>query len=279
MARNRRRSAESNESWKNVFGLLLATIGILTIGVGGYFYIGGTGMKLDDNGCPLNAVDSPEHIVILVDLTTPFDDSQMINLEGFKEKVFSEIKQYSRFVLYTLSSGSISKSDKVIEVCSPGNPKNVNQWTQTQKRVQLRWRDQFDARIVEELRKLQNAKGGSTSEILASIKTVTQLEFVAPKAQKTKLIVISDFIENSPGLISMYSETIPSFSGLRRQHGDKYLVSRLEGVETTFLIVDNEPKIQVQDSFKRFWAEYASRNGSLDSSGGRGLDFRDFTRY
>lgn len=279
MARNRRRSAEPNNSFKSVLGLLLATIGLLVIGVGGYFYVGSREKSLDANGCPVSAGDSPEHIVILVDLTTPFDEGQMISLEGFKEKVFSEIKQYSRFVLYTLNSGTIAKSDKIIEVCSPGNPNNINQWTQTQKRVQQRWRDQFDARIVRELKNLQNAKGGSTSEILASIKIVSQLEFVTPKAQRTKFIVISDFIENSPHLISMYKGYIPTFGELRNAHGDKYLVSRLEGVETTFLVVDNEPRIQVQDSFKRFWAEYATRNGSLNSNGDPGLDFRNFTRY
>ena len=280
MTRNRRRSAKRQETTKTVLGLVLGALALAIFAVGGYLFITTKGPDLNADGCPIDPKDSPEHLVVLVDLTTPFNDEQRQNLEGFSQKLFEDIDRYSRVVLYRLNDGSLSKADKVVEVCSPGNPKNASEWTQNLKTVAKKFNNNFKNKVMEELASMSDKRqAGSSSEILASIRALSQIEFISPKALRTRLIVISDLIENSTDL-NMYSERqIPELRDFWKQSGGKNLVSRLDGVQVTFLYVDNLPRIQSQLEFKKFWVKYAIENGSIDSNGDPGAEFRSFTKY
>jgi hypothetical protein len=278
--RNRRRSARRDETSKTIVCLLLGVVALAIFAIGGYLFISTKGPELSEDGCPVDPKQSPEHLVVLIDLTTPFNEGQRQNLEGFSQKLFDEIDRYSRVSLYRLNDGSLTQTDKVIEVCSPGNPKNASEWTQNLRNVQKRFTTNFKNKVIEELDLMkEKTQAGTSSEILASIRALSQIEFIKPKALETRLIIISDLIENSSTLNMYEAKKIPELSDFWKQTGGKDLVSRLNGIQVTFLYVDNSPRIQSQLEFKRFWVKYAIENGSIDSSGSPGAEYRNFVNY
>jgi hypothetical protein len=272
MPRNRR-SARSDGGSKSAtaLGLVLITIAVAAIAIGGYFYVNSK-VKIDANGC-LSEGESPLKLVILIDVTSKFSTDQVEALKGYAEFLFETLPRYAEVSVYRLSDHTTREDDRVIKVCSPGNPRDINQWTDNQKMVKKRWDTEFKGKIEAEIQALSSSRGGKSSPILESIRSVSLIEFKIGRKNKTRLTVISDFVENS-GLLNMYrGNGAPAYQTFKASASYQYSRARLEDVDTDLLVLETDSGIQQDSAFQKFWENYLIDNGSANTR------FRSLIRY
>lgn len=252
-------------SQDNIMGIIILSLSLVFITSIVVFYIFKK-QSIDPNtSCLKDLKETPEKLVILVDATSKFTQSQIQALQGFKQKLFNEIPQYAKVVVYKLSGAIISSDDQLISICSPLNPNESNPLIDTKKYVERNWTNKFENKIVRGIEDLSKTKGFKASPIIESIRAVSLLEFSVKDAKKQKLIVISDFIENSDNL-SMYRDGVPKIKKLREDKGRAFLSARLNNVEVNFLVLENFPELQGK-SFQDFWFKYALSNNAVVGNG------------
>jgi hypothetical protein len=251
----RRRTGDSSKS--TVVGLLLIVSVALIFAFSGWYYLKNK-EDLDKFGCPNDLALRKNISVIVVDTSSQFNADQKQALNGFSDKILNSIPKYTELKLYKMTDSGVSNKDLLLSVCSPGDPKEVNQWTQNQKIAMQNWKIGFAKKIDEEFKSISNSQGLNKSPIIESIRSVSLLEFGGDNQKSKSLIVISDFVQNSK-ILNMYSTAV-DFNTFKSSPEYAESISRLVGVKTELLILENEPKIQ-NDKFKDFWKQFILVNG------------------
>lgn len=210
-------------------------------------------------GCPQNANLSPEHWVIVVDVTSPLSVQEKKALELFHEKIARTAQEKSRVRLYRLGESGAIESDRVVDVCSPGNPDQADPLYVSVEAVKADWEAKFRTRILDELDRIISDKGLKQSPIIESLNYISLLEFSQPLGRKKHLVIISDFVQNS-ALLNMYIEQ-PSFDDFRKRVGNSHVSARIEDVDVQLLyFASGQPALQ-GDSWRDFWVAYVASNG------------------
>jgi hypothetical protein len=174
------------------------------------------------------------------------------------------LPKYTELKLYKISFDGLSEKEKLLSVCSPGDPTDPNQiniWTQNQKIAYINWKNGFAGKIEQEITNISASAGLQRSPILESIRSVSLLEFGSDSSVISKqkyLFVISDFVQYS-NLLSFY-HSAPTFDTFKNSNQYPSTLARLSGVRVELLLLENEPKIQNQN-FRDFWLRYITENG------------------
>jgi hypothetical protein len=241
----RRRMNDNSKS--TVIGLLLIVTVALIFAFAGWYYLQNR-EDLDKFGCPKDSSLRNNISVVIVDTSSRFNSDQKQALNGFAEKILNSIPKYTELKLYKMTDTGVGQQDLLLSVCSPGDPKDVNQWTQNQKIAMQNWK----------FKTISNSQGLSASPIIESRRSVSLLEFGGSNQKNKSLIIISDFVQNSK-LMNMYA-TQPDYEAFKSSTGYAESIARLGGVRTELLLLENEPKIQTT-KFKEFWTQLIISNG------------------
>lgn len=251
----RRRMNDSSKS--TVIGLLLIVTVALIFAFAGWYYLQNR-EDLDKFGCPKDTSLRNNVSVVIVDTSSRFNSDQKQALNGFAEKILNSIPKYTELKLYKMTDAGVGQKDLLLSVCSPGDPKDVNQWTQNQKIAMQNWKVGFAEKIDQEFKNISNSQGLNASPIIESIRSVSLLEFGGNNQKNKSLIIISDFVQNSK-LMNMYALQ-PDIGAFKSSTGYAESIARLGGVRTELLLLENEPKIQTA-KFKEFWIQLIISNG------------------
>ena len=256
----RSRGSESNGK---LLGLMLIFGVSLIFAIAGWYYVTNK-EDLSSDGCPKDRSKRAGVAVVLIDVSSAFSADQRQALKIFADKLVKILPKYTELKLYKISEAGLSENEKLLSVCSPGDPTDpaqVNIWTQNQKMAYLNWKNGFAGKIDKEISNISGSAGLQKSPILESIRSVSLLEFGADPAVVSKqkyLFIVSDFVQYSNLLDFFHSA--PSFDSYKSSNQYPSTLARLSGVRVEMLLLENEPKIQTQN-FRDFWLRYISENG------------------
>ena len=129
-----RRARGNGIPWASLFGvfLILAVISVFSYVL---WYKSTQTDHVNKDGCPTDTSLIPSTWIALIDATTKFDDSQILALNNLGEKLIKLAPKYAEIKIYMMTGESISKKNLVASVCNPGDPNNINPWTQSQRQV------------------------------------------------------------------------------------------------------------------------------------------------
>jgi hypothetical protein len=247
-----RRNEESGISGTAIGILLMAFVVIVFAGA--FYYYITHHKEVDSIGCPKKE-EIPERWVVIVDTTSKFEGNQAKALENFVTQITSVAPKYSRIKIYDLSENVIS-GEALASVCSPGDPANIDKWTEGQRKAKQRFDNDFKGKIDQVIAKISKTGGSSSSPIMESIQSVALLEFGDINWNGTRrLFVISDFLQFSkiPEL-DFYRNNKPDFELLSKQGVIAPNLAQLTGVRVYPMMI---PNAQNQDaSFGTFWKKY-----------------------
>ncbi len=208
MARYRTRSeqradAKKHRSMAVVIAILLAAL------AGGAWFLKAKHDKLamDDHLCPPNPAS---YLAVLVDVTDPMSLPQRQDLRNKLEDLKDDVRKGGKISIYKVDTANEKLLTPMLEVCNPGDASDVSEMSGDPKAVQKLWNEKFEKPLDAVFQQVTIASGSDTSPILQSIQSITLTDLKDRKAKDKprRLIVISDLLQNTPGL-SFYGR-IPS---------------------------------------------------------------------
>jgi len=267
-----KRRQGNNIPWRSLFGafLIVAVISAVSYAL----YIKSTQTDhVNKDGCPEDDSLIPSTWIALIDATTKFDDPQVLALENLGEKLIEMAPKFAEIKIYMMTGKAISKNDLVSSVCNPGDPKNINQWTQSKRRVRNNFNINYKGKLKKALDKIKVSSGAENSLILDSIQNLALIEKLNSNKEKN-LFIISDFMENDGTLFNFYKQ-IPDYKALSKSgiFTTKLaaLGSNTNQTRVYMMLLPNQFKIQKTDKFIKFWRSYfIDSNAALNNLNGKG---------
>lgn len=218
--------------------------------------------------CPLNR-DVVRHIVFLVDQTDPLTQNQKDYLLGRVKGMRSELQRFDRVSIYTIGDQG-ALLDRKFSLCNPGSKADFQRdWslevTNTPSVWEQQYRKGFEAPLFEVADELTRAQSLSFSHISETIALITHDPDFSDTLQYRRLVVLSDFLENTP-TYTQYNDRSAGDLSL-----DRYLRSLppnavkpdLNGVDVqlVYLARDNGQKVQSQQHLD-FWTSFLKHYGA-----------------
>jgi hypothetical protein len=156
-------------------------------------------LSLDDHLCPPDPVS---YTAVLVDVTDPMTLPQRQDLRNKFEELKNDIPKGGRLAIFKVDVASDKLLSPVLEVCNPGEGKDASEMSSDPKAVQKQWDDKYEQPLNDAFHTIVAATGSETSPIFQSIQSVALTELRDPKAKgkPERLIVVSDLLQNTPGL-------------------------------------------------------------------------------
>jgi hypothetical protein len=261
--RRQRGKSSSQEAGGKLLGLVLIFSVALVFAFAGWYYVSNK-EDLSADGCPKDRSKRSGVAVVLIDVSSAFTADQRQALKIFADKLVKVLPRYTELKLYKISDSGLTEKEKLLSVCSPGDPSDpaqVNVWTQNQKIAYANWKNGFAGKIDKEISSISVSAGLQKSPIIESIRSVSLFEFGADPSLSSKqkyLFVVSDLVQYSNMLDFFHSA--PSFEQFKSSSQYSSSLSRLSGVRVELLLLENEPRIQTSN-FRDFWLKYIADNG------------------
>jgi len=267
-----RRARGNGIPWASLFGvfLILAVISVFSYVL---WYKSTQTDHVNKDGCPTDTSLIPSTWIALIDATTKFDDSQILALNNLGEKLIKLAPKYAEIKIYMMTGESISKKNLVASVCNPGDPNNINPWTQSQRQVRNNFNINYKGKLTAGLDKIKVTQGADNSLILDSIQNLALIEKLNSNKKKN-LFIISDFMENDGALFNFYKQ-VPEYKALSKSG---MLTTKLAALGSNasqtrvyMMLLPNEFKVQKTDKFIKFWRSYfIDSNAALNNLDGKG---------
>lgn len=164
-------------------------------------------LSLDDHLCP---PEPSSYTAAIVDVTDPMTLPQRQDLRNKLEELKNDIPQGGRIAIFKVDAANDQLLTPILEKCNPGDAKDFSEMDSDPKAVQKRYDEEYEKPLDEAFQAIVVASGSETSPILQSIQSValTELRATKAKGKPQRLVVISDLLQNTPGL-SFYGR-IPS---------------------------------------------------------------------
>lgn len=265
MARSRTRVDEAARSKR-----LRATIGIavivLCVGAAGAWFVGvrNSRQALDSHLCPPKPAS---FLALLVDVTDPMTLPQRQDLRNKLEELKGTIPLYGRVAIFKVDAARERLLAPVLELCNPGKGSDYSSWTADRKKMQERWDNGFDQPLTSAFESLTVASAAEQSPILQSMQSVALTELPTSKTDGADrhLVVISDLLQNTPGL-SFYGR-IPTAQEVTQSPTFATGRTDLRGVKVDLWMLERPDFSSTQPrALAELWAELVStQNGTLGS--------------
>lgn len=198
---------------------------------------------------------------ILLDRTDSFSAITKSDLEAQIWDRLNKIEENHEVSLFVVEPTQDKTLNPIIQVCNPGDPDNVDYFTQSEAIVRRNWQQKFRQPLEEELKSLLNEKEAPLSPIMESIQSVSITHFQNERRSvPRRLIIISDFLQNSD-VISFYTNQ-PNFNLFKKTSEHRGLNPDLRGVEIEmWLIQRNQPQQGDGGKLLKFFQSWFSEHG------------------
>lgn len=255
--------------------IIIIICSILVIASGAFMFSSKANkVKVDkETFCPKNSQPLGK-VVALIDLTDPLNQAQKEFFLKEIENIKQDIPKYHSLVIYTLDESLDLKSTKKLIKCNPGtleDIKNTFEKISTNPvKIKNDWEKRYSKEISDSINRIiEKSKPQNSSPVMEMFQLISIREFKNFKGSTNKIIILSDMIQNTPGL-SMYSNKIPNFDDfIKTSYFSKIRTDLKKKVDVNLWIIkrDGYRKLQESRSFLEFWARFFT-------NGNEGRDFR-----
>lgn len=246
-----------------IIGLIIAVLVLLVAMASvAYFYLSkdeidkGTGCKIEHS-----RLHVASQVVFLVDVT----DSMAADVaDRLESKIINEVGQLpegSLIEFYRLDDCiiKISKSNKRFMHCIPRRPETARALTDNERMLKKSFDKFFNAQLYPALQELTSPKESLRSSPICEMIKAVAIEAFSRRdvdvREDRKLIIISDFMHNSPGKYSMYRDGFNFEKFRKSEYGSALLIDspdlNMRGVEVELWFT----KKMTQSNVK-FWEKY-----------------------
>lgn len=218
--------------------------------------------------CPLNR-DVVRHIVFLVDQTDPLTQTQKEYLLSRVKGMRNELQRFDRVSIYTIGDQG-ALLDRKFSLCNPGSKADFQRdWSLELTNTQSFWEDKykrgFEAPLVNVADELTRAQSLGYSHISETIALISRDPEFSDELQSRRLVVLSDFLENTP-TYSQYADKSTGDLSLERYLNSlpqNSVTPDLSGVDVqlVYLARDNGQKVQSQQHLD-FWTSFVKHYGA-----------------
>jgi hypothetical protein len=201
------------------------------------------------------------HVVVLVDKTDPLNFTQGAAFQRLYEDLIDHRIAPGQLVsVFAVDEDYRRTAMPVIELCNPGRGEGKSDLTTNTRKLEIRFRERFRERLLEQKEALVSATPGKTSPIFEMLQLVAINSFrkhavTGPR----RLIVVSDMLHNTPGY-SMY-QSPPDFETFAASDYGRRTGADLNGVEVEVHYVLNAPRLQTRRQL-HFWELYFRNSGA-----------------
>jgi hypothetical protein len=215
--------------------------------------------------CPRDLLESVT--AILIDNTDSLTPIQKASLRNELTKVLDSIPKSGRLDIYSVQSTQGGTIKASFSMCSPGRGSEVSELNGNPKRVEKRWRDEFNAPAWKSIDSLLEVSTRDESPLLESIQSISLTALRDPSVSDSaerRLVIASDMIEFSKGL-NMY-KGIPASDEFLKGETFRRVKGDLRGVKIETLLLRRATAGKVQgSSLVLFWRDvFFAQAGSPD---------------
>jgi hypothetical protein len=205
--------------------------------------------------CPAGDIESVT--AVLIDNTDSLTPIQKASLRTQLTKVVEEVPKGGRLDIYSVQSTQDGTIKPTFTMCSPGRASDVSELTGNPKKMEKRWRDEFNAPAWRSIDGILDISARDESPLLESIQSVSLTAFRDPTVSDSadrRLVIASDMIEYSKGL-NMY-KGVPSSDEFLKGELFRRVKCDLRGVKIDTLLLRRVTAAQVQSSsLVLFWRD------------------------
>jgi hypothetical protein len=198
-------SRETLKKKKDAQGTLIIIGVVVLLLIGGwYFSQKPTPIALDEIGCTKTQAP-PELIAIVIDRTDPMNPVQAASVKKHLERIKTNTPRYAEIRTFTVGPVAQTTLPINFRACNPGNPEEIDIWTEPIKRAVKNWKD-FNERFKKYLEGVTPSGSESQSPLIESIRSIGATTFSDARFDGTprkRLIIVSDMLQNS-ALFSHY---------------------------------------------------------------------------
>lgn len=154
------------------------------------------------------------HVVILIDATDALEPRHRRLATAAVESERARLKTGDRLTLATLSDRDPREPTILFSKCDPGDGGDANPWFQNGAQLDQRWREEFGEPLDAALARAVKGRKAKASPLVEAIGALArEPTFAATSARR--LTIVSDMMENQPGVFSLYAAgaTFASFRG------------------------------------------------------------------
>jgi hypothetical protein len=210
--------------------------------------------------CPLSGARSTT--VVLLDRTDAFGAITRADIQSQIEQRISETEAGGEVILFGVNEVVDHTLEPIIRVCNPGSPQTADPLYSSFEIMKRNWDERFETPLKNELQFLMTVSSAETSPIMESAQSVsiTHLHPFPGMRHRTKLIIVSDFLQNS-SFVSFYGSSVDyaEFSSGQSALG---LNPDLAGVEVELWLIQRASSIQGDGSAQlNFFASWISEHG------------------
>jgi hypothetical protein len=201
-------------------------------------------------------------VVVLVDPTDPFDQSDYRAVQNEIEERRGKLKKGDRLSIVAISPNGSQVVRVLFSKCHPGDGSGESDLFKNRKRMKKRYDEQFLKPLEEVVREIQNLQGAETSALLAALHYVVKMPSFA-SSERRVLIFVSDLLEHSQESDHYHSSY--SFSGVQQSLYVKGVKEKMSGVEVIiFKRVRKETDQHQTKQHEEFWNQYWAAAGVVN---------------
>lgn len=208
-----------------------------------------------DTLCLLNR-PSPLRIVILVDRS-----NNLIGIERVKKLIEAQeqsLPEFGRLSIFEIGADGRTITDAEFDLCNPGRGDQANPLYENPNKIKRFYDRQFREPLDEVLERITQPMSAQRSPIVESVAELLRISRDPPGAEKARLLVISDFLQNTPTYGNAYSSRFSvsrSIETLTLAKGEK-------PVELIGHVLRRDRHLSRQDIARRkFWDPVLSQAG------------------
>lgn len=257
MSRKNRRYKRRNN--KNIFGVFLivfvviAIISLITF----YMYQTSSNSKINQSTyCPLNGNSSIT--TILIDETDRLNPIQQASLRNELRKVRDEVPKNGKLEVYVISNTKTHVLHPILSICNPGRGSDANGYYQNPKRIERKWKEDFDKPLTRILRSLSDVHESKESPIFESIQSIAVSTFNHPdnqNAQQRRLIIASDMLQYTHEF-DLYHQKY-NFQQEKNNNNFRKVHADLRNVDIDILLFRQMNSKNIQGKqFIKFWHQF-----------------------
>jgi hypothetical protein len=248
--------------------LIIFLVLLMAIGVSIFFYLNNKNnisiIKDQNSNNYLCPEDGPYgDTTILIDKTDPFNETQILDI---KRKILFEkesLQKHTRLSVFVINDKKI-KVKSVFSICNPGDKSDITNFDQklAPDFYQKQYEKKFEAPLNDVLEVLNLVEKADTSPIMEMIQHVSVSTFPLEKSKfGNRLIIISDMIQNSPPVFSMYSSY--DFESFKKSSYYKKINTDLRGA-SIYILKTRQPGFEhlQGENLIKFWQKYFKDMGS-----------------
>jgi|UPI0006459B58 hypothetical protein len=258
MVRTRRSAREdANKLIMGIGALVLALMVVVAVGLL-VWNVSRSKIRLDaQTQCPL---DGPRSITtVVIDRTDPISKITERDLRNRLDELTRSVPRYGALYLYTIDGGHEGVGDPLFFRCNPGDQSTANALVDSTGKIQKNFEATFAKPLDAVMGDLLRVKTAPRSPIMEAVQAVAVDDFsskAAPAADPRRLIVVSDFMQNS--------DRVSFYGGGKgdRLRAPEVLNAPLTGVEVSLLFIQRPDRGGPSaEDLRSVWRDYFIESG------------------